>query len=332
MQNNFSVLSIVGPTATGKTELALELAEKIILDQQFEVVNLISADSRQVFEGIEVLSGADIPADFVKKPADKFSWLPYFQKNQIRLFGVGCLEPTAEWSVSQFVEFARKIILSAQVKNEAVIIVGGTGLYHDHLFSVDPQLMVPPNKVLREKTATLLLEELQAMALRQIPDHWQQMNHSDQHNPRRIIRALEIAQSKLKFSLSADLLTLSKIKHSYLGITTDLETIFKKIEQRVAARIKARAIEEVKTLTAQHQSDLSQQLITATGFQPLQQYLTQQISLDESLTQWILSEKQYVKRQLTWWKKHADVTWFDRSAPNWQTQALKFGQDSLASC
>src|SRR5690554_4802076 len=124
------ILSIVGPTATGKTDFALKAAKKTLQLGKVSSVDIISADSRQVYQGLEIMSGADIPEGFQRKVLSEWSELnTYFEKGSIRLFGISLLQPDTDWSVGQFQEYVQRVLSLDENQPRLVILVGGTGLY-----------------------------------------------------------------------------------------------------------------------------------------------------------------------------------------------------------
>jgi len=232
MQVKHKIISIVGPTATGKTKRALEIAKETLIKKEFSGVDIISVDSRQVYRGLEVLTGADVPNGFIfrknglrslhhrqvvsrntisqaqsesgvmlnlsKHGHNQFNQ-DYFgnDNNSIRLFGVSIINQNEDWSVAHFRQMAREIIKNSWQQDRLVILVGGTGLYHKHLLSEDHTLTVPPNPVLRAKLELLSLKELQTELSRVDSNRFNQMNQSDKANKRRLIRAVEVVMPSL---------------------------------------------------------------------------------------------------------------------------------------
>lgn len=344
-----TVFSIVGPTATGKTQLALLLASHF-LEQSNTRVHLISADSRQVYQGLEVLTGADVPDGFNLETTDEFAY-PFYQKGRVLIHGISLVKPSEEWSVSHFRELALPIISRAQEKSELVIIVGGTGLYHDQLFSEDAQLDIAPNLEIRQQASRLSVLELQDWLKKVSPSKLNQLNHSDLYNPRRLVRAIEIAHSSQR--RDSDVNANPKHppqNHLYLGVTAPLEIILEKITARVNKRF-LEALGEVEKILnrdtdgqlakrgtdgqlakrgtdgqpttrdtdsqSTNQTTTSQpikQVKSTLGFKQLASFLSDQASKSQAIESWILQEFRYAKRQLTWWKKHPNITWVESSA------------------
>lgn len=319
--------SIVGPTAVGKTELAFWLAKKLLKLQVYSQINIISADSRQVYQGLEVLSGADIPRDFRFQPqADPE--LSYFQSKDasLRLYGVSIIKPDQEWSVAHFQQLAVKIINQDHHHHRLSIIVGGTGLYHQHLTNPDTLLHIPPNTQLRNELQELSVEDLQLLLTRLNSDKLAGMNESDRANPRRLIRAIEIEKSheQMREQVSSSPGTLDlpvlDLPLLTLGITDANLRIKKRIEERVRHRFSTGAQTEVAQLMADYEN-WSLPAFSTTGVKEVRAYLEDRISADECLQHWALSEIQYAKRQQTWWKKREVSEWISIQHSTWKETA-----------
>lgn len=315
------VFSIVGLTATGKTDLALALAEYVLRESphrpRFKRVDIISADSRQVFRAIPLLSGADVPGKFVSSQDSALAY-PYYVTDGVFLHGIGILDTTDEWSVSHFQTFAQQIMDYSWNHGGLVLLVGGTGLYHAHVFNEEMQLQPGPNFELRKQVEHLSVDELTALVKEKNFDRWQTMNESDRANPRRLIRVLEASLVDLNGGLVAE--KSKKIKpdlYKTIMLQGDFEVISQKIAKRVQQRIELGAIQEVQELVAvlAEGSDLDStgssvskgtkpNLLTATGVREIQQYLNEKMDLDQAIQAWIAREIKYAKHQLTWWKSH----------------------------
>lgn len=316
--------SLVGATATGKTALALQLAEWLLTEspahQALNGVLLLSADSRQIYQGLEIISGADVPADFsltthnntqidpsVQQAASQYFTHTLANKKTIELWGVSVLSPKLSWSVAQFQQLARVVMTQAQERHYAVILVGGTGLYQSLAFKSDWQIGVPPDEKLRQKAAQLSVTELQVWLQELAPERIAQLNQSDVQNPRRLVRQLELAKAETTHTILAE-----PLKIPTLGLTRSQTDLPEAIRRRVLERLQLGAKNEFMRL------DLAtaQPMVTsALGVKELKLWSNDQIS-DEALTElWTKHELQYAKRQLTWWKKQPGVTWLDVQQP-----------------
>jgi tRNA dimethylallyltransferase len=312
------ILSIIGPTAVGKTSFTLELVAEILKNKDYAGVDLISADSRQVYQGLEIISGADIPSGFKKNKNQAFTY-SFLTKDKVNLHGVSIVSPDSEWSVAHFQDLAWEVIDLAKQENRLVIIIGGTGLYHDQLLNLDTTLRVKPNNEVRQKAETMKLQELQAWAQEINPARFKQLNNSDLNNPRRLIRLIEIGLAATSPSQKPSSLDLEQI---YIGLNQDLAKIEQKIKQRVQERFSGDAIGEVKKLQQKY-DNWSLPALSALGVSEISQYLNKFFSKEECLSQWTLHELQYARRQLTWWKNR-DVAWFKIDESEWKQQAFTY--------
>jgi len=324
------LLSIVGPTATGKTQFALDLSN--ILAEEFHIFDVISADSRQVYQGMEIGTGADIPPHFQKQQYDPSSVSnfvqPYFKRGAVRIHGVSILKPNQEWSVAQFRDFTQNIMTSSWNGNGLPILVGGTGLYHQHIFTHDQKIEIPPNDAVRQHAERISLADLQRWLKETNAIKFESMNNSDRHNPRRLIRAIEIElasrtplrQQKVHMEIAAD---SSVIQHCMIGLTDSMEHISQRIGERIKSRLGQGVLEEVQRLmTAYEETTWMEPAFSATGCKEVRAYLEDKISYQQMQELWQRREVQYAKRQLTWWKKQNTIHWHAVHEASWRDEAI----------
>jgi len=328
MLNKF--VSIIGPTAVGKTGFTFKLVDHLqqyISESDYQGINIISADSRQVYKDLMITSGADIPSNFDDHGQ-------YFIKDNIRLYGLLKLDYTEEWSLAHFKIFAEKLILNSWQENRLPIIVGGTGLYHEHLFNDSQSIWIKPNEELRAELKDLSLAKLQDMLKEVDQLKFEEMNNSDQNNPVRLIRAIEVAKGKDKNKLLKKYNQNNNVefKQLVIGLIDKLENIEQKIRLRVEERFENGSLAEVESLGELiRESGLNKQITTATGVKEIMSYLDNQISKEVCLEKWSLREYQYSKRQITWWKHKENVNWFEISQRDWQKNAFKIVREFVLS-
>ena len=264
------ILIICGPTATGKTALALKLAKQWNGE-------LISADSRQVYKGLDALTGKD-------RSDDGAVWL------------YDVVEPGSEFSVAHFVRLARSVIVDIHKRKKLPIVVGGTGFYLTALTTAIDSLAVPPNPALRNAFHAASLESLQQELQRVSPDRWGRMNESDQKNPRRLIRAIEVAMSAKYIPQ-----VRPHFDALWIGLIAPLAMLKQRITNRVAERFDKAA------------SEVRDGLPPILGVASLLSFTRGQSTKKEALAKWAWAEYQYAKRQVTWFKKEKHIQWFDVS-------------------
>jgi tRNA dimethylallyltransferase len=296
------LLAVVGQTATGKTAFALKLAGQL-MDKGYKKVVLLSADSKQVYQGLPILTGADIPDEFQPVSNDSAPY-PFFQNEtrSIELHGLSCVYGDEDWSVAHFQRLFKKLYENLGART-ALIIVGGTGLYHQQLFDPAPTTAIKPNLKLRKKLYSQSLKTLQATLKKTWPARWQKMNHSDQNNPRRLVRAIEVSQTKkIKTNSSVQKPT------AQFGLQLPPKILAAKIAERVDLRIEQSVMTEVQQFEMHH-LEPTLQAKSALGYQEILQYLKGTLNLEELKQAWILAEVQYARRQNVWWKKRPGIAW-----------------------
>lgn len=270
---------IVGPTAVGKTSLAVKLAKKLN-------GAIISADSIQVFKSLDIISGKD---------KNELEGLKYY------LIDIVSFEKP--FSVSQFEKKASKILNSL---NKTPIIVGGTGLYIKSIIDGIETSEVKPDMDLRRELEAFSLEELQEKLRSLDKKIWESMNESDRKNKRRIIRKIEIVGSKQNAVSSK---RNQKIEFLQIGLELPREALKKNIDKRVDERIKNGAIDEAKKLFENY-TKLTQQVQDANGYKQLFEHFQGKVSLEKAIERWKIAEYHHAKNQMTWFKKDKRILWF----------------------
>ncbi len=317
----FDLLSIIGTTATGKTDLAFQLATNLIQQELAKGVIIIGADSRQVYTGLETITGADIPQNFFTVDPSNQNSYRYFQHPNlpIQLHGVSIIKVTQDWSVAQFAKMASNLIKQAMQKNYFSIVVGGTGFYHQQLLTTQPSLQIKPNEKIRKQAEKKTVAQLQKWLKKLNTQKFEALNQSDINNPRRLVRAIEIEietqQEKISDQKKSTYRTLQ------IGLKIDQAQLEEKIKKRVEDRLKNGAITEVENLLSLNLSPQAT-AITATGVNSIRKSLSQEISNKQLLDEWILEETQYAKRQLTWFKKYEPDLWLNCKETSNQTTII----------
>ncbi len=276
---------IVGPTAVGKTALAIKISKK------FPFV-LISADSIQVYRSADIISGKDHP------------------KN-IHIELIDILPPTNPFNVRDFVDKVRIIVDDPKNQLKTPIIVGGTGLYVKALFDSIDTINVHPNKKLREELSRLNVSQLQEKLRSLDALRLGKMNESDILNSRRLIRAIEIASSQSTSQLRKKQNSLFKIQEVLIiGLSTSDGELRRRIGVRVKRRIENGAKDEAEKLFESYK-DLAPQLKIANGYKQMFEFLQDKINWEEAIEQWVTADYQHAKKQMTYFKKLKNIHWYD---------------------
>ncbi len=281
------VLVIVGPTASGKSALAVRLAKKYSGE-------IISADSRQVYRGLDIGSG--------KINKTEMRDVPH------HLLDVA--NPKRVFTVAQYQKLAQKKIQEIIKHGKLPIIVGGTGFY---IQSVVDNLVLPevkPNKVLRTELLTLTTTELFKKLKKLDPAR---AKNIDAKNPRRLIRAIEIAKAVGHLPVS-DIRYRSKSLYNFiqLGIRVPAEELRTRINLRLFARIREGLVGEVQKLHAQ---GLSWKRLENLGleYKYVALFLQKKLSRPQMLKQLERAINQYAKRQMIWFKRDKRIIWASKS-------------------
>lgn len=310
------IISILGPTATGKTALALQIGQELLDSGKTSKIHLLSADSRQVYKELEILTGADIPEAWTLEKNSDFTYSFFAnQENNIFLHGVKIISIKEKWSAAHFKKLFEN--LKKNIKNnEKIIIVGGTGFYHQQIQNEAQTLGIKPNLKLRTELENKTVAELQSILKESNPEKLASMNNSDINNPRRLIRAIEIAQNPQK-----NISKIKKINYPKIYLSLPKEKIAEKIQKRVAVRFEE-ALQEIKNLENEDLAWKSPAL-TSTGAKYLKQYAQHKISKEECQELWTIQETQYAKRQVTWWKKATNLVNLEANDPQLKTKTLQ---------
>ena len=277
------VIAIVGPTASGKSDLAVLLAQKIN-------GAVISADSRQVYRGLDIATG--------KITKREMKGVPH------HLLDVA--DPKKTYSVADFKKDATSAIDDIISREKVPIVCGGTGFYIDALLLGQEFPEVKPDKKLRERlekqSAEQLFKKLQKLDPRRADD-------IDQHNKVRLVRAIEIATALGKVPQTKQSVPYDVV---WIGIKPDKDVLKKRIHDRVISRIKRGMVAEAKRLHAQ---GLSYKRMRELGleYRYLADYLQNKISKEELLTNIEKGDTDYAKRQMTWFKRNKDIRWVEGS-------------------
>src|SRR3989344_4970508 len=277
------IIVILGPTASGKSALAVKMAKKINGE-------IISADSRQVYKGLDIGSG--------KITRKEMGGIPHY-----------CLDifsPKKIFTVVDFKKCAEKAIEKIFAKNKIPIIVGGTGLYIQAIVDNIVLPEVKPNWKLRKELEKKTTEEMFGMLKKLDPER---ARNIDAKNPRRLIRAIEIAK---KLGKTPKLMSMSRrdLDIRQIGIKLPDEILKINIEKRIKKMLKGGLVAETKKLK---ELGLSWKRIYELGFEYKYPalFLQNKISKDEMLAKMLIENRQYAKRQMTWFKKDKRIKWIN---------------------
>ena len=275
------IIVIVGPTASGKTSLSIEFAKKLNGE-------VISADSRQVYKGLDLGTGKVTEAEMDGVPH--------------HLLDV--VDPQETYTVADYVRDARKEISNIISQGKIPIVVGGTFFYVDALLgrSIPPE--VEPNEALRAELEKKSTEELfETLTNKDV----ERAETIDRDNKRRLVRALEIVDAigKVPTPKSEELYDATII-----GISISKEKLKENIHKRLIDRLGRGMIDEVKNL---HTHGLSYKRMYELGieYKYIAKYLEKKMTKEEMMEQIEMKSLQYAKRQMTWLKRDKSVKWVE---------------------
>jgi len=270
------IITVVGPTASGKTNIAIKLVREFSGE-------LISVDSRQIYIGMDIGTAKD-------------KSFPHHM--------VDIAEPTEIFSVAEFKKRALAIISEIVEKGKLPILVGGTGLYLDSiLYNYNlPKTKADPK--LREKLNQVSVEGLEERLESLDP----QAASLARKNKRRLIRALEVIEKTGK-SFSEQQQKGEKLFNALvIGISMSREKLVEKIEKRVEKQIKQGLIDEVRDLTKKY-GETAYALKNTIGYKELLPHLRGEITLAEAEKEIKKDTRRYAKRQMTWFRRNKNINW-----------------------
>lgn len=305
VRNKKTLIVISGPTATGKTNLALSLAREFNGE-------LISADSRQVYKGMDIGTGKDIESGTWDKKNQ--AWIvdgtPIYMLDQI--------PPNSTYHVAQYMSRAGESIKKIQSRGHLPIIVGGTGFYIKSLLNPPATLGIGQNLALRRNLNSKTREELKKILQKLDPQKFNSMNYSDQNNPPRLIRAIEIA----KYSSTKPGLKIQKFDRVvHISLTAPLPHIYKLTDQRIDNMIKEGLLEEIKNLLKKY--SWNDPGLKTIGYIEFKEYFENKKTLAECLQRLKFNHHSLIRRQLTWFKKDKNIHQIDISKENPLTKAIQ---------
>lgn len=281
---------IAGPTAVGKTKLSIRLAHQ--MDGE-----IISGDSMQVYRGMDIGTAKITP--------EEMEGIPHHL--------IDILDPQERFSVSDFQELARSHILQLNERGKLPILVGGTGLYVQSVTHGFEFAKNGSNDTIRRKWQDFL-EEYGPQALfneleRRDPAFAQTLHPN---NSRRVVRALELWEStgKSMAEFQGDWDNDSPYHLVMLGLTMDRTQLYERINDRVDLMVQNGLIEEIQALIGQG-VPLDAQAFQAIGYKEIIPFLQGECSKEEAIDLLKRNTRRFAKRQLTWFRRINEITWFD---------------------
>lgn len=306
------LLCIVGPTATGKTDIALAIAHKMNGE-------LIACDSRQVYKGLDLGTGKEAANEFViVKGKD------HWEVDGVKIWLYDVADPKEQYSASQYMQDAKEIIDRICSQKKLPIIVGGTGLYLQALLDGVDTARIAPDKELREKLEQKTVEELRRKLQVIAPQTFGSLNNSERNNKRRLIRKIEIAESadqqigsQIFKGLKSDFDVLK------IGLTAPKTILNERIDKRIIKRINQGMLDEARLV---HIQGISFQRMRQLGleYRIMADFLDGVIPNESRFVSELQQKiKQFAKRQLTWFKRDSEIKWIDITEKDFSSKVEK---------
>lgn len=283
------LIILTGPTAVGKTDLSIQLAEAVDAE-------IVSADSMQIYKYMDIGSA--------KVTEEEMQGVKHYLVDEI--------EPDMPFSVSEYKRMAEEYIDEISSRGKNVIVTGGTGLYLNSLIydmdfgksDANQELREELNKELEENGPAYMYEKLVSLD----KDAAERIHPN---NTKRVIRAIEVAMSGEKMNdFSKDLRYNKKYRPIIIVLNRDRQALYDRINLRVDIMLKNGLIEEVKGLLEKGYTKdmISMQGI---GYKEIIKYFDGEYTLEEAIEIIKRDSRRYAKRQLTWFRRYEDAKWFE---------------------
>lgn len=283
-----TIVFIVGPTGSGKTQAALRLAD--LLSCEF-----VSADSMQIYKGMDIVT-------------DK---LPASLRRKYRHHLIDIISPSQEYSVASFCQAAQKAVSGIIKRKKVPVVIGGTGLYVQALLygifddgARDEQLRRRLHQIAEVKGLAFLYEKLKSVD----PDAAHKI---DPHDAKRIIRALEVyekTQQPISVIQKKRRGLVDQYRVLVIGLRRDRADLYERIERRVDFMVHAGLLDEVRRLMKRR---LSRTAAYCIGVREMEGFLKGRTSFEEAVDVMKRNSRHFAKRQMTWFRKTQGIEWID---------------------
>ncbi len=284
------IIAVVGPTASGKTSLAVKLAKKFNGE-------VISADSMQIYKGMDIATA--------KPDAEEMSGIPHHL--------ISIISPDEEFSVSRFCDLAGEAVKDIVSRGKVPVLAGGTGLYVDNFLGNTTFLENTKNDAIRKE----LNERVEKEGTESLYNELKEKDPSaaekiHPNNALKIIRALEIFYSSgMTLTNQNELSHLNESPYESLIIglnATDRDFLYDRINRRVDIMVEMGLLEETKKF---YETETASTACQAIGYKEMKPYLDGLISLDEAKDNLKQATRRYAKRQLTWFRRNEKTKWLN---------------------
>jgi tRNA dimethylallyltransferase len=276
------IVVIVGPTAVGKSDYAVDYAIK-------NNGEIISADSRQVYKGMDIGTGK----------------ITQIEMKGIKHYLLDVADPKEQFNVNTFKILAEKAIDDISSRKKLPIICGGTGFYIDAVVNNISYPDVPHNKILRKNLINKNISELFEILNNLDSNFANSLNNSEKNNKQRLIRSIEIATALGKIPKPDK---NSPYNVTWIGLNSPFPKLKERIHKRLIKRIEEGMIKEVENL---HKDGLSWERMDALGleYRYVSRFLRKLITKEEMIKKLEIEICHYAKRQMVWFKRNKEIKW-----------------------
>ena len=287
--NKKKLIVIIGPTASGKTDLAIKVASEFKSE-------IISADSRQFYKELNIGTA---------KPSK-------YELSTINHHFINNLSIIDDYTVGKYKEEVEEFLKEYFKSNDIAILVGGSGLFIDVIVKGIDNIPKVPKEFREELNDSLKINGLSSLVINLKEVDPESHENIDLKNPHRVIRALEVSlYTKKPYSSyhkgNNDL--RKDIDLYFIGYNLSKEILYSRIDKRVDLMIENGLVDEVKRLTDYKKLNA----LNTVGYKELFRFLNEDLNLDEAIELIKSNTRKYSKRQMTWFKKYNDVNWFDEN-------------------
>ncbi len=307
-----SVLCLMGPTSSGKTDLALALAKSLPIE-------IINVDSAQIYQGMDIGSG--------KPSFEVRATIPHHLMD--------FLDPAIAYSAAQFQQDALSLIQQIKKKGKIPLLVGGTMMYFNILKNGISTLPTG-DPIIREKIASKAKEVgwpyLHQILMKDDPVAASKIKPNDQQRISRALEIKEITGENITYWQTQPI-DESPYSFTYIGLTplsTPRSILHERIENRFDAMLSRGLVQEVEKLKLRNDLDLSKPSMRAVGYRQVWQFLQGEINYDEMRNKAITATRQLAKRQLTWLRSWSSLIEYDFQDPNMVEKITS--SDYFATC
>ena len=286
------IFCVVGPTASGKTALAVELAK-------FTDGEVVSCDSMQIYRRLDIGTA--------KPTREEMQGIPHHM--------IDILEPDEDFSVGRYVEMATPIVEDILARGKTAIIAGGTGLYVDNLIK-GGEFAPTPATGCREKLEERLQQEGLEALIAELRSIDPVALEKSQNNPRRIIRALEVFQETGETITAHNLRTAAlppRFDPLWIGVDyVNRQDLYDRIDLRVELMVKDGLLDEIREILSSGIPEKATAM-QAIGYKEFIDAMAGRSTMAEAIAQVQQSSRRYAKRQLTWFKRNEKIHWLRRA-------------------